>query len=111
MSHEGRYAEIAARDAHKTDNDYISCKNNGKHFRVALTHASLDKKPTHETHGGATPEEVLVPFVVITNKIVETTLGLALTELQRTTPTPLSAPLPAAPETTGKAGFVENDLF
>ena len=66
-SHEGRYIQV---DSNETlgDPDYVRCKNGADCFKVALTHASLNKKPTHEAHGGCTPEEILVPFLVISNK-------------------------------------------
>ena len=56
--HEGRYIPIGYSECIK-DTDYICCKNNGENFKVALTHASLDRKPIREVHGGCTPEEVL----------------------------------------------------
>ncbi len=37
-------------------------------FTVAKFHSSLGKRPVSEVHGGATPEEVLVPFIVIGEK-------------------------------------------
>ncbi len=33
---------------------------------VALKHHSLDDVPAREVHGGATPEEVIVPFILVT---------------------------------------------
>ena len=39
-----------------------------KDYLIALKHNSLGRKPVREVHGGCTPEEVLVPFLVITNK-------------------------------------------
>lgn len=66
-SHEGRYIEL---DNSETigDSDYIRHTNNRVNYKVALTHASLNKKPIREVHGGCTPEEILVPFLVISNK-------------------------------------------
>ena len=43
-------------------------ENDGERYKVALTHSSLGRKPVHEEHGGCTPEEVLVPYIIITNK-------------------------------------------
>jgi hypothetical protein len=45
------------------------CENENDHkkYKVALKHASLKNKPVHEVHGGCTPEEVIVPFVLISN--------------------------------------------
>ena len=49
--------------------EYVIHSNevDGNYYKVALTHASLGNKPSHEVHGGCTPEEVLVPFIMITN--------------------------------------------
>ena len=66
-SHEGRYIKL---DSAETigDADYIRYKNGNDYFKVALTHASLNTKPIREVHGGCTPEELLVPFIIISNK-------------------------------------------
>lgn len=66
--HEGRYIKIESKKEH--DTDYICHQNetDGNWYKVALTHSSLGNKPTHEVHGGCLPEEVLVPFVIISNK-------------------------------------------
>lgn len=67
--HEGRFLQVD-KDIF-TDDDFLFTHQNEddqRYYRVALTHASLSKKPTHEVHGGATPEEVIVPFIIITNK-------------------------------------------
>jgi hypothetical protein len=37
---------------------------------IALRYSSLYRKPVREVHGGATPEEVLVPVVIVTKRIV-----------------------------------------
>lgn len=66
-SHEGRYIKLDSTDCLE-DSDYIRCKNGETNFKVALTHASLNTKPIREVHGGCTPEEVLVPFIVLSNK-------------------------------------------
>ena len=70
FEHEGRY--IKTNVEAQTDSDYIVHKNekDGQYYKVALTHSSLSKVPTHEVHGGGTPEEVLVPFVLLSNKDV-----------------------------------------
>lgn len=67
FQHEGRYEE--AKEGAISDTDYIVCQNevDNKRYKVALKHASLGSRPTHEVHGGCTPEEVIVPFVVISN--------------------------------------------
>lgn len=68
-NHEGRFM-LVDKNGFADDDYFFTHKNedDGKLYRVALTHSSLATKPTHEVHGGATPEEVLVPFIVITNK-------------------------------------------
>jgi len=68
-SHEGRFIEVKDKD-HVPDTDYIIYKSeiDQKNYLIALKHNSLGKKPTREVHGGVTPEEVLVPFIVISNK-------------------------------------------
>ncbi len=68
-SHEGRFIEAKDKD-HIPDTDYIIHKSeiDQKNYLIALKHSSLGKKPIREVHGGATPEEVLVPFIVISNK-------------------------------------------
>lgn len=68
-SHEGRFIEVEDKE-HITDNDYIIHKSevDRKNYLIALKHNSLGKKPIREVHGGVTPEEVLVPFIVITDK-------------------------------------------
>lgn len=67
--HEGRYVLLESNSEIVSDVNFVIHDNerDGKKYKVALCHASLGKKPTHEVHGGATPEEVLVPFIVITN--------------------------------------------
>jgi hypothetical protein len=65
--HEGRYIKLEGAECIE-DSDYIRLKNGGTSYKVALTHASLNSKPLREVHGGCTPEEVLVPFIVISNK-------------------------------------------
>lgn len=68
FEHEGRY--ILTNDEAITDSDYLVHENeeDGKKYKVALTHSSLSKVPTHQVHGGCTPEEVLVPFILLSNK-------------------------------------------
>ena len=64
----GRY--IKTSDDAMTDPDYLVHENEaeGQKYKVALTHSSLSKVPTHQVHGGCTPEEVLVPFILLSNK-------------------------------------------
>lgn len=68
-SHEGRFIEVNDKD-HIPDPDYLIHKSeiDQKNYLIALKHSSLGKKPIREVHGGVTPEEVLVPFIVISNK-------------------------------------------
>lgn len=68
FEHEGRY--IKTTPEAKTDHDYLVHQNESDNelYKVALTHSSLSKVPTHEVHGGCTPEEVLVPFILLSNK-------------------------------------------
>ena len=67
--HEGRYIRS---DEGKIGNDDFffehTNETDGKKYRIALRHTSLSTLPTHEVHGGATPEEVLVPFIIVSNK-------------------------------------------
>lgn len=67
--HEGRYVPLADDCTMVSDLDFVIHENERDHkkYKVALRHQSLGVKPTHEVHGGATPEEVLVPFIVISN--------------------------------------------
>ena len=67
--HEGRYVSLADDCTMVSDIDFVVHENERDHkkYKVALRHQSLGVKPTHEVHGGATPEEVLVPFIVISN--------------------------------------------
>ncbi len=67
--HEGRY--IKSSEGKVGNDDFFfehTNESDNIKYRVALTHASLATKPTHEVHGGATPEEVLVPFIIVSNK-------------------------------------------
>ena len=70
FEHEGRYIKTTAEA--QSDPDYLVHKNetDGEYYKVALTHSSLSKAPTHHVHGGCTPEEVLVPFILLSNKNV-----------------------------------------
>jgi hypothetical protein len=65
--HEGRYVEVDGNSI--SDKDFLVCENenDNKRYKVALKHASLKNKPVHEVHGGCTPEEVIVPFMIISN--------------------------------------------
>lgn len=74
IEHEGRY--IKTNSEAETDCDYLVHKNekDEQFYKVALTHSSLAKVPTHEVHGGCTPEEVLVPFILLSNKNVASSI-------------------------------------
>lgn len=67
--HEGRYIPSTLGITTESMPEYVTVNNvdDQKDYKVALTHASLGNKPSHEVHGGCTPEEVLVPFIVMTN--------------------------------------------
>lgn len=67
--HEGRFIEVSDSRGNN-DKDYIFHTNerDGKCYKIALTHSSIGNAPVHEVHGGCTPEEVLVPFFILTNK-------------------------------------------
>lgn len=77
INHEGRCAWIDSNETVKSNEDFIvitqqdqqECKK-GKKAKavVSLKYISLGKPPRRETHGGATPEEVLVPIFKITPK-------------------------------------------
>ncbi len=67
--HEGRYASWQNKDD-VSNEDYMSTKSESiaheeEKYVVPLKHISLYKTPSHEVHGGATPEEVLVPCIVL----------------------------------------------
>lgn len=68
FEHEGRY--IKTNNEALSDSDYLVHENKeeGQYYKVAFTHSSLSKVPTHQVHGGCTPEEILVPFILISNK-------------------------------------------
>lgn len=68
VEHEGRY--FLVEDGEYLDNeDYFvyNCESIGfedKKYVISLNHTSLTNTPIREVHGGATPEEVLVPYIV-----------------------------------------------
>ncbi len=67
--HEGRYIELNDKANDSGGEDYVIFKNenNKKLYMVASKHQSLHQKPTREVHGGCTPEEVLVPIIIVSN--------------------------------------------
>ncbi len=52
-----------------------------KSYTIALTHRSISRKPAGEIHGGATPEEVLIPFIVVGGGAVSYRLKLEKKEV------------------------------
>jgi len=90
-SHEGRFIEVKDKD-HLPDTDYIIHKSeiDQKKYLIALKHNSLGKKPSREVHGGCTPEEVLVPFIIISNKkdiaAIDYSITIEKTELSKKEP-------------------------
>ena len=101
-SHEGRFIELDNSEFIE-DSDYIRYSNNGVNYKVALTHASLNTKPVREVHGGCTPEEILVPFIVISNKKSGETLVKNTITKQQTES--------VVSNTQKKEGFEEEELF
>lgn len=68
--HEGRCA-LAGAKMNKSSEDYIIFNHDDTRYIVALKHASLGNKPKREAHGGCTPEEVLVPTIIISDKKIK----------------------------------------
>jgi hypothetical protein len=71
--HEGRYMWIDESIKCSEDDYYIDwkvddwiCKD--RNAIVASKHVSLNRTPAREVHGGATPEEILVPFIMLTTE-------------------------------------------
>ena len=67
--HEGRYLNWDDKED-VIDEDYISMKtesltHENEKYLITLKHIGLYNTPSHEVHGGATPEEVLVPYIVL----------------------------------------------
>lgn len=63
--HEGRYVQLNSDMAISgAGEDYIVHGISEKYI-IASKHTTLNKFPSHEVHGGATPEEVLVPYIII----------------------------------------------
>lgn len=101
-SHEGRYIKLDSEETIE-DTDYIRYKNGADNFKVALTHASLNTKPVREVHGGCTPEEILVPFIVISNKKTKKTVEKNAETKQQTES--------VVSNIQKKEGFEEEELF
>ncbi len=86
--HEGRYVPLADDCTMVSDIDFVVHENERDHkkYKVALRHQSLGVKPTHEVHGGATPEEVLVPFIVISNDDASKSLKYTIVPVEAKVP-------------------------
>jgi hypothetical protein len=72
--HDGRYMKLTQGVNLEDNPDYIVYKTDDPELKenqyiLALNHNSLNRKPSKEVHGGCTPEEVLVPVIVISNKM------------------------------------------
>ena len=70
--HEGRYFSVNSNDFSDCD-DFIvheteSIEHDKQKFIITLRHVSLYNTPSHEVHGGATPEEILVPYILFGNE-------------------------------------------
>lgn len=91
--HEGRYIPYTADIEAESMPEYVTVKNpdDNNNYKVALTHSSLGYKPSHEVHGGCTPEEVLVPFIVITNNDASKPIKYQITPKELDVP--LSSPV------------------
>ena len=90
-SHEGRFIELKSK-VYTKDSDYVYSRSDvdGKNYLIALKHNSLGRKPLREVHGGCTPEEVLVPLIIISNKKddtqVEYSIFIEKTEISKKEP-------------------------
>jgi hypothetical protein len=108
-THEGREEIVGTEGA--SDYHYIfrKVRHDGeeKCYRVALKHASLGAKPVREVHGGCTPEEVLVPFIVLARK---PDAPAAHRPAAAVSPAP-QPPAPATQQQPAQRGFTEEDLF
>jgi len=62
---EGRYAEIADEKSMpvEDENFFVYPSEEGKKYLIATKHKFFSETSYRETHGGATPEEVLVPVI------------------------------------------------
>ncbi|PMQ01343.1 MAG: hypothetical protein CBR30_06725 [Dictyoglomus sp. NZ13-RE01] len=74
--HEGRYMEITSEKNFIEDEDFFlhtSKDKEGKEHKyiITLKYASLSDVPKREVHGGATPEEILVPLIHASKKLVK----------------------------------------
>jgi len=84
--HDGRYLWLEDNDD-LNDEYYITFESDcpdksGKNVLLALKHVSLYRVPSRETHGGATPEEVLVPYFKISKSRGEVEYTLETKDLE-----------------------------
>ena len=73
VEHDGRYVSI---NRELVDDPYgitYTNSSDGKMYLIARTYHSLSSKPSREVHGGGTPEEVIVPLLIIQPKPIKTT--------------------------------------
>lgn len=99
-NHEGRYIKLDNEEVIE-DQDYIRLQKGSNFYKIALSHASLNTKPVREVHGGCTPEEVLVPYLLISNKKATDTNEFKVATFEKTE----NRKQPKI------KGFVEEDLF
>ena len=68
VEHEGRYFLVDDKEYFNNEDYFVhDCESSGfedKKYVISLNHTSLSNTPIREVHGGATPEEVLVPYIV-----------------------------------------------
>lgn len=99
-SHEGRYIKLNNEEVVE-DQDYIRFQKGSDFYKIALSHGSLNTKPVREVHGGCTPEEVLVPYILISNKEVTDINKIKVATIEKR----------MNKEQPKTKGFVEEDLF
>ena len=63
-AHGGRYVELNSDENYSDCEDYVVYQNQQKRYLVPIKHISLGQRQRGESHGGATPEEVLVPVII-----------------------------------------------
>ncbi|WP_018963723.1 BREX-4 system phosphatase PglZ [Coprothermobacter platensis] len=65
VHHEGRFAELDSNQELPHDEDVVVYQDTGSKrvYALALKHVSFGVIPRRESHGGATPEEVLIPVI------------------------------------------------
>lgn len=73
--HEGRCCKVA--EDVEANSYYISYNGSDQKdkWAVALKDVSLNNSPKYEGHGGATPEEVIVPVILATYKMSDNTIN------------------------------------